>query len=59
MPLYVFPRGYNGLVGIGLGRERDEGDVGDLVDGLAVDLRDLFAAAYRYKEERSRDLEEP
>ena len=53
----LFARSGNGLVCIGLRREGDEGDVGDLVDGFAADVGDLFAIAYRYEEVGSRNLE--
>jgi hypothetical protein len=49
--------GCDSLVGVGLRSKRDESDIGDLVDGLAAYLRDLFAVGYRYEEVGSRDLE--
>jgi hypothetical protein len=55
--LYVFASGCDGLVGVVVRSERDEGDIGDLVDGLAADLCDLFAARYGYQEEGSRNFE--
>jgi hypothetical protein len=56
--LDVFAGGCDGLVGVGLGGERYEGDVGDFVDGLAADLCDLFAGGYGYEEERGCDFEQ-
>jgi hypothetical protein len=49
--------GCDGLVGVGLRGERDEGDVGDLVDGLAAYLGDLFAIGYGDEEVRRSDFE--
>lgn len=54
----MFARGGDGFVGFRLGGERDEGDVGDLVNGLAAYLCDLFATAYRYQEDGSSYFEE-
>jgi hypothetical protein len=56
--LNVFAGGCDGLVGVGLRGERYEGDIGDLVDGLAADLGDLFPGGYGDEEEGSRDFEQ-
>jgi hypothetical protein len=47
----------NSLVGICLRGKRNEGDIGDLVDGLAADLGDLFAATDGDEEDGSSNFE--
>jgi hypothetical protein len=39
-------RGCDGFVCVGLRGERDEGDIGDFVDGLAAYQCHLFAIGY-------------
>lgn len=46
----------NGLLGVGLGGQGYEGDVGYLVDGLATNLSNQFASAYGYQEIRGSDF---
>jgi hypothetical protein len=56
--LGVFARRGDGPAGILLRGEGDEGDVGDLVDGLAADLCDLLAGGDGDEEDRGGDFEE-
>jgi hypothetical protein len=56
--LGVFARRGDGPAGLLLRGEGDEDDVGDLVDGLAADLGDLFAAGDGDEEDGGCDFEE-
>jgi hypothetical protein len=57
VPLYVLASSRDSFVGICLRGERYESDIGDFIDGLAADLRDLLAATNRDEEDGSSDFE--
>jgi hypothetical protein len=54
----MFTRGCNSRFRVGLRGERDQGDVGDFVDGLAANLCDVLAARDGDEEQGRRDFEE-